>query len=68
MFVEVKSSRTKKFGHPVEWISRRKIRNLTEAAQQYLVAKGIENTDLRFDVVTFSDGQLEHFPDAFPAA
>jgi len=67
IFVEVKSSFSRQFGHPVERVDRKKINNLTQAAKQYLIVKNISNTDLRFDVVTFVDGQLEHFPDAFPA-
>ncbi len=67
-FVEVKSALSKKFGHPIERVDDRKIANLTKAAQQYLIENKIENCDLRFDVVTFINGKLEHFPDAFPAA
>ncbi|RKX24093.1 MAG: YraN family protein [Candidatus Zixiibacteriota bacterium] len=67
VFVEVKSTYSKKFGHPAERVDKKKISNLTQAAKQYLIRNSIENTDLRFDVVTFVNGQLEHFPDAFPA-
>ena len=67
IFVEVKSSYSRKFGHPAERVDRKKISNLTQAARQYLIVKEVTNTDLRFDVVTFVDGQLEHFPDAFQA-
>ena len=67
VFVEVKSSRTNKFGHPVERVDKTKVKNLTEAAQRYLIDKGIEGCDFRFDVVTFINDQLEHFPGAFDA-
>ena len=67
VFVEVKSSRTGEFGHPAEWVDRRKIQNLIQAANQYLASNEICGCDLRFDVVTFVKGRLEHFPDAFPA-
>ncbi len=67
VFVEVKSSYSKKFGHPVERVDKKKIHNLSECARQYIIAKDLKNVDLRFDVVTFSNGQLEHFPDAFAA-
>jgi putative endonuclease len=65
VFVEVKSSGTTKFGHPAERVDNRKIRNLTSAATAYLEKKLITGCDLRFDVVTFADGLLEHYPDAF---
>ncbi len=68
VFVEVKSTYSEKFGHPVERIDAKKIHNLSAAARQYLIVNEIEKTDLRFDVVTFNRGELEHFPDAFPAA
>ncbi len=66
-FVEVKSSLSDKFGHPVERVDQKKIHNLTVAAQQYIISKSLKGVDLRFDIVTFSNGQLEHFPDAFTA-
>ncbi|MBN1212649.1 MAG: YraN family protein [candidate division Zixibacteria bacterium] len=65
VFVEVKSSTSKKFGHPAERVDRAKIKNLTEAARQFLIDNKIENCDLRFDVVTFSGDRLEHYPNAF---
>lgn len=67
VFVEVKSASTAKFGHPAERVDSKKVHNLTVAAQQYIIANDLHDVDLRFDVVTFSNGQLEHFPDAFPA-
>jgi len=67
IFVEVKSASSRKFGHPAERVDDKKIINLTKAAQQYLIDNKIEKYDLRFDVVTFVNGKLEHFPDAFPA-
>lgn len=67
VFVEVKASLSDKFGHPVERVDKAKIRHLTNAAQQYVLEKRISGCDLRFDVVTFSEGQLEHYPNAFGA-
>jgi len=67
IFVEVKSASSEKFGHPAEKVNDKKIANLTEAALDYLVTKKIEGCDLRFDVITFIKGKLEHFPDAFEA-
>jgi putative endonuclease len=67
VFVEVKSSYTKKYGHPSERVDYKKISNITNCAQDYLITKKIENCDIRFDVVTFTNGQLEHYPQAFEA-
>ena len=44
---------------------QKKINNLIKAAQQYLIENKIEGCDLRFDVVTFVAGELEHYPAAF---
>ncbi|MBI5265785.1 MAG: YraN family protein [candidate division Zixibacteria bacterium] len=65
VFVEVKSSSSASFGHPAERVDKTKKDRLISAAQQYLLEKNIEGVDLRFDVVTFAGGRLEHFPDAF---
>ena len=35
-FIEVKTRRTKKFGHPEEAVSKKKIRNLVNASEEYL--------------------------------
>lgn len=67
VFVEVKASSSKKFGHPSERVDAKKIANLTKAAQQYIIAHDIKDVDFRFDVVTFLDGQLEYYPNAFEA-
>ena len=67
VFVEVKSTFSKEFGHPAGWIDRKKARNLIQAANAYILQHEITDSDLRFDVVTFVNGKLEHFPDAFTA-
>ena len=35
-FIEVKTQRTKKFGHPEESVGKKKIQNLINAAEEYL--------------------------------
>ena len=65
VFVEVKSSNSQKFGHPSERVDKKKIQNLSDAANQFIIDHNIQNCDLRFDVVTFVDGQMEYYPNAF---
>ncbi|PWB70026.1 YraN family protein [candidate division GN15 bacterium] len=65
VFVEVKSARTASFGHPAEWVDKRKVENLTTAALTYIQKNEITDCDLRFDVVAFVCGRPEHYPDAF---
>ncbi len=65
VFVEVKGSASKQYGHPSEWVDKRKRENLTNAAEQYIKANNLRNLDFRFDIITFFDGRLEHYIDAF---
>lgn len=67
VFVEVKSAKSKSMGHPAERVTKRKISNLTKAAQQYLIENKIDDADFRFDVITFLGGKIEHYPSAFGA-
>jgi putative endonuclease len=64
-FVEVKSSSSEKFGHPAERVDRKKIENLAACAREYIAYANLTGVDFRFDVVTFQNGKLEHYPDAF---
>ena len=66
-FVEVKASSSERFGHPSEKVGARKQAHLIEAARRYIADKEITGVDLRFDVITFVNGNLEHFPGAFEA-
>jgi len=67
VFVEVKASLTDKYGHPAEWVDKRKRDNLVKAAQKYIVDNQDRNNGYRFDLITFYRGKLEHYPDAFQA-
>ncbi|KAA3635185.1 MAG: YraN family protein, partial [Calditrichaeota bacterium] len=39
VFVEVKSATSKKYGHPSERVDERKIQNLSNAANQFIIEK-----------------------------
>lgn len=64
-FVEVKAAKSKSMGHPAERVTKKKRNNLIKAAQQYMTENDLTGADLRFDVVTFLDGKIEYYPDAF---
>jgi putative endonuclease len=70
VFVEVKTRKTDAYGHPIEFITGKKEKNLLHIADYYLqyVMPGREG---RFDVITLykKDGVfiLEHFVNAFTA-
>lgn len=65
VFVEVKGSISKRYGHPSEKVDKRKRDNLIAAAEQYLIARNFQDNDFRFDIITFLVGKLEYYPDAF---
>ncbi|MBD3234407.1 MAG: YraN family protein [candidate division Zixibacteria bacterium] len=71
VFVEVKTAASDSYGHPSEWISPYKRKHLINGARLYLNRNKIENTPVRFDVVTivFDKGNYEigYLPDAFSA-
>jgi len=66
-FVEVKAAASERFGHPSEKVDRKKQAHLTEAARRFIIEKEITGVDLRFDVITFTRGNPEHYPGAFEA-
>jgi putative endonuclease len=65
VFVEVKGATSQKFGHPSERVDTKKQDNLIKAAEQYIIAKDLDGYDYRFDLITFLDGNIEHYPNAF---
>lgn len=68
VFVEVKSASSKKYGHPSERVDKRKIANLSIAANQFILENNLTGYDMRFDVVTYINGKIEHYPNAFNVA
>ena len=69
VIVEVKTREGDYFEEPWEAVSNRKIRNLVEVAEAWLLRKNVD-LETRFDVISiiFSDEvnyKLTHFPNAF---
>ena len=65
VFVEVKNSPAGAFGHPATWVDNDKQEKLRRAAELYLQKYPSPGLDIRFDVVTITKGEIEHFPNAF---
>lgn len=62
-FIEVKTRRTRKYGKPEENVDRKKIRNLMEAAEEYLY-QDRQWKRIRFDVLAITmvkDEAVEYF-------
>ena len=51
VFVEVKARRSGAFGKPEESLTEEKATRLVAAAQSYMAAKGLEQSDWRIDLV-----------------
>lgn len=65
VFVEVKSRENTLFGQPVEAITPAKVRSIVRTAQFFLVSKGKQNSNCRFDVIEILRGEINHIVDAF---
>jgi putative endonuclease len=62
-FIEVKTRRTKKFGHPEEAVSEKKIQNLINASEEYLY-QFPEWKRIQFDILSITmpkDEPVEYF-------
>ena len=66
--VEVKTRNSLAFGDPQEFISKKKIKSLMKATNEYLISNAIE-MEVRFDIIAVLKNkkieQIEHFKNAF---
>jgi putative endonuclease len=66
--VEVKTRNTDLFGNPQDFITKRKIKHLVKAANEFVISNDLD-IEVRFDVIAVlkneSKEQVEHFKDAF---
>jgi putative endonuclease len=66
--IEVKTRSTDVFGDPQDFISKKKIKLLISAVDEYVCSHGL-NVEVRFDVIGIvkqgSETRLEHLEDAF---
>jgi putative endonuclease len=51
IFVEVKTRRSSRFGHPEEAVSEKKAQLIVTAAQEYMQHCSIPYKDIRFDII-----------------
>ena len=69
VFVEVKARSTTNYGTPGEFVTSAKRRQLTRAAQAFLIQEGLLERPARFDVVEIylASGTVNHIENAFDA-
>jgi len=69
VFVEVKTRRGQNCGIPAEAVTPRKQQQVIRAARWYLAENGLDECEVRFDVISVAvvEGQvsIEHLPAAF---
>jgi putative endonuclease len=65
VFCEVKSRSSVAFGAPVEAITRTKRDRLRRLAARWLSGAGVPVSEIRFDVASVLDGEVEILPSAF---
>lgn len=65
VFVEVKDRQTKRFGMPREAVTPYKQNKIRKVALQYLVAKHLTNSKVRFDCIEILGDTITHIENAF---
>ena len=64
VFVEVKYRKNKNFGIPAEFVNKSKQQKITRTALCYIKKNRI-NADIRFDVISICQNEIEHIKNAF---
>lgn len=66
-FIEVRTRKNGRLGHPAETITQKKQRQIRRVAEAYLSKNKIVNTAIRFDVATiiWDEMKFEYFENAF---
>ncbi len=70
VFVEVKMRSGTYFGHPEEFVTPAKEKNIKKAAEAWIYERKMETAIVRFDIISIvqkgnSAPQITHFEDAF---
>ncbi len=65
VFVEVKARSSDDYGYPSEFVTPRKRKHLRECARYFLLSNGLDNVDIRFDVVGITGKNVEWIENAF---
>jgi putative endonuclease len=67
VFIEVRTRRDTRLGHPAETVTEKKQKKIRRAAEAYLIKRRIAPCPVRFDVATivWSSMEFEYFENAF---
>jgi putative endonuclease len=68
VFTEVKTRKNEFFGFPEEFVNKKKIKLVKEAAEEYMYQNNL-SSEIRFDVISITQAkdelQIHHIKDAF---
>ncbi len=64
VFVEVRMRNNSSY-YPEETINKNKIKKIIKTAFLFLQERNIKNMDVRFDVISIKDGEINHIENAF---
>lgn len=64
VFVEVKYRKNNLFGSPSQFVNKSKQQKITRTALCYIKKNNIKS-DIRFDVISICDSEIEHIKNAF---
>ncbi len=65
VIIEVRSKKDTKYGFPEETINQKKIKRIIKTAQIYITARGLENRQIRFDIISIVNNNIFHIKNAF---
>lgn len=65
VFCEVKTRTSRRFGHPAEAVTAAKQRRIRSLALQWIAARGVHATRLRFDVAAVEGRRVQVWTAAF---
>ena len=67
-FIEVKRRSSLNYGRPAEAVNFEKQRHIVQAAALYMQEKGLENANIRFDIIEVLPEGIHHIEAAFDAS
>lgn len=70
VFVEVKKRANRTFGHPEEFVTEKKKKNIYKAAEAWLYERKMDGSPVRFDIISIVQNKnkapdITHFENAF---
>ena len=66
-FIEVKRRRSTAYGQPAEAVNAQKQMRIAQATALYMQENGMDDADIRFDIIEILPGEIRHIEGAFDA-